>query len=139
MPRKFTLTDTVIEDICKAIGNGLTNKDACALCGIPEDTFYSWLRDAEKGTRNKDHLKQKIKLAQSVKKAESAFKAYHLKNIIKSSNDDWKASAWMLERKFPKEYAKVDRNAVVLSTDNGMLPQVLEVITKLNKEEEDGN
>lgn len=138
MPRKFTLTDEVIDNICKAIGNGLTNKDACALCGIPEDTFYSWLRDAEKGTRNKDHLKQKIKLAQSVKRAESTFKAFHLKNIIKSSNEDWKASAWMLERKFPKEYAKVDRNAVVLSTDNGMLPQVLEVLSNMNKENDNG-
>lgn len=137
MPRKLKLNDEVIKDLCNYISNGLTNKDACAICGIPEETFYSWLRDAENGTGNKSHLQIKIKLAQSLKKAEANFKAFHLTKIMKSSNEDWKASAWMLERKFPKEYAKVDRNAVVLSTDNGMLPQVLEVITKLNKEEDE--
>lgn len=137
MPRKFRLNEDLIKDLCKYISNGLTNKDACAVCGVPEETFYSWLRDAENGEGNKSHLALKIKLGQSLKKAESQFKAHHLGNINKCAEGDWKASAWMLERKFPKEYARVDRNAVVLSTDNGMLPQVLEVITKLNKEEDE--
>ena len=135
MPRKLTLTDELIDNLCKCISNGLNNKDACAMCGVTEDTFYKWLREAEDNNKvtNKGI---KVKLAESLKKAEAKFKAFHLGNITKSASSDWKASAWILERKFPKEFARIDRNAVVLSADDGMLPKVLEVIADMNKKEE---
>ena len=136
MPRKLTLNDELIENLCKCISNGLNNKDACAMCGVTEDTFYKWLREAEDTKSRVNHRELKIKLAESLKKAEAKFKAFHLGNITKSASGDWKASAWILERKFPKEFARIDRNAVVLSADDGMLPKVLEVISDMNKKEE---
>ena len=135
MARKLTLNDELIDNLCKCIGNGLSNKDACAMCGITEDTFYKWLREAENTKSKINHRDIKIKLAESLKKAESQFKAYHLDNITKSSKGDWKASAWILERKYPKEFARIDRNAVVLSADDGLLPKVLEVLSDINKED----
>lgn len=135
MPRKLTLNDELIENLCKCISNGLNNKDACAMCGVTEDTFYKWLREA-KDNNKVTNKGIKVKLAESLKKAEAKFKAFHLGNITKSASGDWKASAWILERKFPKEFARIDRNAVMLSADDGMLPKVLEVISDMNKKEE---
>ena len=139
MPRKTKLTDEFITEFCKYVSNGVSIKDACSVCGISEVTFYQWKKEAE--FKKSDPLYKsvvnrelKIKFSNEIKKAEVKFKSYHLSNITNASQSDWKASAWILERKYPKEYARVDRNAVVLSSDNGILPEVLDVLKAFNED-----
>lgn len=81
------------------------------------------------------------KLVESLKKAEAQFKAVHVNNIIQAGKEKrhWQASAWLLERKYPKEYGKIDRNAVMLTADDGELAEVAEMFQRLLKDEDDGD
>lgn len=142
MPRRPKLTKELIQEFCKYVNNGLSVKDCCDIVGIAQATFYRWQTEAETGFKEGKkelglaaNLKLKRELSEEIKKAETKFKAFHLNRITTASSEDWKASAWMLERKYPKEYARIDRNAVVLSADNGILPEVLKVLSGLEDEE----
>lgn len=48
-------------------------------------------------------------LERDIKKAYSKYKAVHIARINEASKNEWQASAWMLERKFPDEFAKPDK------------------------------
>ena len=95
------LTPELIKKICRYVENGNTYERSCALVGIHESTFYKW---KQRGLAEKEGLY--FELVESVKKADEKFIAYHVANITKHSDDDWKASAWMLERKKKKEFGR---------------------------------
>ncbi|MDD5109503.1 MAG: hypothetical protein PHC29_08430 [Candidatus Omnitrophica bacterium] len=122
----------VVDEICKYIGAGNTAKDACLMCDISEETFYNWQRPEVKDKKTGEMIKNPQfhpELSELLKKAEAKFKATHIsiinraasgtKGLIKTvkQNGDieekevwlekpnWFASAWVLERKFKKEYA----------------------------------
>lgn len=134
MPRKMSLTKEVIDSIAKAISNGLNNNDACSIAGVSRASFYSWLKDAEEALRNPEakkkikHVGLKLELLDAIKNAESKYKLFHLQNIMQASRSTWQASAWILERKYPEEFGKIDRAAILVNNgkDNGMLPELLE-------------
>jgi len=71
----------------------MTKKDAIALSGISEAAFYA-------------RQKEDVEFSELVKKAEISFKLRHLHNIEKHSQENWSASAWLLERKFKQEFGK---------------------------------
>lgn len=111
MKEKRKLTNELIGELHKLKSNGLSNKDACQRLMISEVIFYKWRNDA------KEHIEQgrntiEVKLFKSLKEAEAKFKAFHISNINNSCTTDWKASAWMLERKYPNEYARTERQQV---------------------------
>ncbi len=81
------------EAALQAISSGMTKKDAIALSGISEAAFYA-------------RQKEDVEFLELVKKAEISFKLRHLHNIEKHSQDNWSASAWLLERKFKQEFGK---------------------------------
>jgi hypothetical protein len=108
--RKPKLTVEMIDQICLYIENGNTNKDAVLLSGITEAAFYKWkeianrIKDAGRLDREANYLY--FYLLESIKKAESKFRAYHISNINAASKKEWTASAWMLERRYPNEFGK---------------------------------
>jgi hypothetical protein len=125
------LSEEMIAELCKWIGMGLSNLDACRLCNIHEATFYRWLKNGN-GARP---TRMERKLCESLKKAEAQFKATHVANILKHAKDGaWQASAWMLERKQPKEYAKIDRKESAKEDDTGMLGDILAMMQRHQKE-----
>jgi hypothetical protein len=65
-------------------------------------------------------------LAADLKKANSAFELRHVRNIQTMATDDWKASAWLLERKFPKRYSRrlVISEPPKATEDTGILVRV---------------
>ena len=78
---------------------GATNKDIAAALCIAESTFYEWLGNPK--TPNQSEL------LESLKKAEGEFKTSLVNNIIKAGKEkDWKAHAWLLERRYPDEYGR---------------------------------
>jgi transposase len=99
--RKPKLTPELIKEFCTCISNGLTNKDACMICDISEVTLYDWINKAENGGLYAE-------LTKSMKKAEAQFKAFHLQNVTKAGKTSWQASAWMLERKFKREFGRFE-------------------------------
>ena len=48
----------------------------------------------------------------AVKKALADGELYHVNNIRRHAQNNWQASAWMFERKFPKKYGRQDREMV---------------------------
>lgn len=110
------LTRELIDSICTYIENGMTNKDAADLSDVTEDTLYRWLREAdEKDDQGNPlpHRRLQFELKTAMNKARASFKAYHVQTIIRASRKQWTASAWLLERKFPEEYAAADRSFIM--------------------------
>ena len=110
------LNKALIDEYCTYIENGMTVVDSCNLCGISKESFYRWLREAEA----KDDFGRPIpkyalqrELKGAVEKAQASFKAFHVQSIIKASRRNWTASAWLLERKYPEEYAAIDRRTAI--------------------------
>ena len=82
----------IIEEICGYIEKGNFNKDAAMLAGIGESTFYEW--------------KDKPEFAEAIKKAESKCKNQCIQEIRRAGKEQWQATAWFLERKYPKEFGR---------------------------------
>lgn len=81
---------------------GANHKDIAAAIGVTESTFSRWINNPKSDLQRQ--------LAQELKKAEADYKNALLAVIAKASRErDWKAAAWLLERKYPAEYARQDR------------------------------
>ncbi len=102
--RNKKLNKELIEEICKYIGAGGTNKDACVMANISEAIFYKWLQIGQKDfEENKKTIY--VEFFESIKKAQIKFKLWHVQNISNAAKaGTWTASAWVLERKFYEEY-----------------------------------
>jgi len=81
---------------CEAIRKGCTYKAAASAVGVCEKTIYNWFRKGREATRKNDKHKQFL---QSVKKAEHERQQFLLERVINASEKDWKAAAWLLERR----------------------------------------
>lgn len=125
------LSDELIAELYKWISMGLTNVDACRLCNIHEATFYRWLKNGKSGRGSS----LERKLCEAMKKAEAEFKAIHVANIMsEAKKGTWQASAWLLERRQPKEYARIDRKDSQKEDDTGQLSEILEMMKRHAKE-----
>ena len=127
--RRSALTPASRKKIVEGIEYGMSNVDVCKLVGIHERTFYAWIEKGERDPKGKYY-----NFCKSVEKARVKFKEANLKTVVKAAWDkqivekhtykttpdgsrhteyvreekgpDWKASAWLLERHFPEEYAR---------------------------------
>lgn len=115
--------------VINLVRSGSSLKDACHQAGVGYSTFFRWK------AQNPD-------LSSRVKKAESDGKQWHIQNIRKHAEKDWKASAWFLERKFPREYGKrvINIEPKQSEASGGILVKVPEPrsIETRTKAEEDG-
>lgn len=99
------LTEELIEQMAALKGDGLSNKDICRAVGIHEATLYRWL--------SKPSGRLHRALGESLKKAETDYKRTLLTTIREAAtkrNGQWTAAAWLLERKYPDEYAQATRD-----------------------------
>jgi len=114
---KTKLTYELIETMVALKGDGLSNKDICDAVGIAEQTLYRWIGEPKN--------KLQRTLCEELKKAESAYKQTMLNTIRDAAlakNSFWTAAAWLLERKYPEEYAQ-NRKATDDETEN--VPQII--------------
>ncbi len=97
---KTKINRDLISKMCEHIEDGDTKTRACIVCGISQDTLYSWLKKADK---EKGLFKE---LKEGIAKAEASFIQKHIKIVSDAGKSDWKASAWLLERKVKDEFGK---------------------------------
>ena len=137
MARSPKISKDLVDEILTYKENGLSDKDICDMVGIAQQTLYRWLKDAETGVdtdnpaRPASDLELKRELSDGLKRAQTAFKAYHIQQITKASRKNWQASAWILERMFPKEFSRIDRQIALMADtkrDNGMLEEILDYL-----------
>lgn len=143
MPAKPKLTKELIDEFLTYKENGLSDADCCDMVGISQQSFYRWLKEAETGIDG-DHpekpasnLELKRELSEGLKKARAAFKAYHVQTITKAAKRSWQASAWLLERMYPKEFGRIDRQVALVGDapkENGMLDEILEYMRMTNND-----
>lgn len=94
-------------EICKHIASGLNYKDAAYLAGIVESTLYRWLDPEDK--TNPLTPEECREFSEAIKKAGIKDKQRRLKRITKHAKTYWQADAWMLECKYPDEFAKKEQ------------------------------
>ena len=115
MARPTKLTPEVEERLVRAISVGATYKDACACAGISFQTFLNWKKRAQRaveqvGERDGEPEETDhpfVEFFDRIKRAQGEAAVGLLAMIGKAANRDWKAAAWMLERRYPESY---DRN-----------------------------
>ncbi|MBQ9001002.1 MAG: hypothetical protein IJ087_04030 [Eggerthellaceae bacterium] len=109
MPAKLKLTYALVDEIVELKRDGLCDADVIAAIGVHPSTFYRWLKEGEEA---KSGVKRA--LYDDLKKAESQYKRGLLttiKGAAESRAQYWTAAAWLLERKYPMEYGKMERKA----------------------------
>jgi transposase len=101
----------LITDIIKYIESGASNKDAAALSGVSEETFYNWLRPTikkdDKEIPNPDYHPE---FSESLKKAKTKRKVAMVNRILSAAKGSWQAAAWYLERQYNEEFGRRDKH-----------------------------
>lgn len=92
-------TAELVRKAVKLKKGGAPNKSIAMALGIHEATFYRWV-----GYPKTDNQRE---LSEQLKKAEADYDNALLGIIAKAAQErDWKAAAWLLERKHPEQYAR---------------------------------
>lgn len=139
------LTHQKLKRFKELLEKGLSNRNACKLCGINEGTFYNWIKDGEliasyveKGNilpKEKEgdtieinvsgtaviiqYCNIKFKFFKTVREAEATC-IEKLNNIVYDSavdQKDVKSAMWLLERKDKKEYST--NSTVSIANEDG--------------------
>ena len=108
--------------ILESLSQGHTNLAAIQHGLISESTFYRWKRDDPEFN---DQVEQATRLGEA-----------KLLEELKASADeksDWRAYAWLLERKFPNEYGNRQRIEVGPPQEPSIDPRIQAEIEKLQK------
>ena len=84
---------SVLTTITSAVASGLPLKDAARLAGIDVATLRRWRHDDPD-------------VDQAVKTAKAVMVARNIERIQQAAGTDWKASAWLLERRAPEQFGK---------------------------------
>ena len=101
MARPTKLTPEVHEAIVDGINAGLTFRLTCARVGVNPSTFYRWL---DTGETAKTGRYREFYEAVERAKADSALRL--VSQITLQAPADWRAAAFILERRFPDDYGR---------------------------------
>lgn len=96
MARPSKMTPPVVETICDGIRKGLSYKLAAQRAGVGFDAFNRW-RKSNRAFRDQ------VEVAE----AEGAYA--NIERIDTAAQGDWKAAAWLLERRHPEAYSRKER------------------------------
>lgn len=112
------LTPELIRKISDIVRDGSTAAVACACCGVPESTRQKWFRAGEGMVRQSRHGRHR-ELVEAVLRAEAEATANILRGIVAAAAKSWQAAAWLLERRFPAEFGRGDRQRLELTGGDG--------------------
>lgn len=100
----------IIKDFCDAFEKCLPNTTACELAGVSEPTYYAWMSAGEEGVEPYAEFYRAVTRARA-RGEECMVDVVHLATLEKRDAEgnptgmvDWKAAAWLLERRFPDRY-----------------------------------
>jgi hypothetical protein len=109
--RPSKLTPEVRDRICQLLKAGNTFRTACEVAGIAASTGREWRARGEDRHSAREGDEDFALFAAAVQKAEEEAAARNVALIQKAAAEGtWQAAAWWLERKFPAEWARIDRH-----------------------------
>ena len=106
MARPSKLSPAILEKVCEGVRLGMSYERASVRVGITATALREWMRKDEAGNP------RYAGVVAAVQKARADGETRLLARIHKASEDDWKAAAWILERRHPESYAKMERREV---------------------------
>lgn len=104
--RPTSLTPERLQLLVEALETGCPRKQAAILAGVTDTTFYSWMKWGEQGKQPYADCLAKVR------EAEARGMARNLALIQDAAPRDWKAAAWILERRHPADFARHDHHEV---------------------------
>lgn len=133
-----------------AIKEGLPHKVACQLAGVSVKTLYEILRRG----RGRDRRKCTAEIKEFTQQFEQLTAISHrvlYNRISEASTEDWRAGAWILERRFPEHWGTTRKIEVQVAKElekslerlERKLPpdvfdMVLEALTEDDDDDEEG-
>lgn len=126
------LTRKAIADLVTVLEKGAYIETAAAFTGVHKDTFYEWMK---RGRRDIADGKRSLyrELVDAVEKAHADFEVAALTRL--GGEDQWQATAWRLERRFPERYGR--RSRVDYGNAEGKPFEMKIDLEKLSGEERD--
>jgi hypothetical protein len=117
--RPIKINAALTKRVCAFLAQGVDQKTACNLAGIPYSTYNEWKTKGEAGqepyalffsviSRARD--KHELRLLKIINAAAEGTLPRHA---------DWKAASWQLERGWPKKYAPYDRRPIPVEAVDG--------------------
>lgn len=101
--------DNIANEIYALIRSGATDKDCIEIMAISQETFYRWIRENDEFREN-------------ITRARTESKVARLEAIRRQGEEDWRAHAWYLERRYPAEFSQ---KYMILVT-----PEQMEILKK---------
>jgi hypothetical protein len=97
------LKPEVERHLLAAIRAGVPIRHATAAVGISHQSYYAWCRQ---GRTDRDAGRRTAcrRLVDRIEKAEAEMVTLRMARITKAGKDDWRADAWVLERRLPAEF-----------------------------------
>jgi hypothetical protein len=118
--RMVGLTPRIQEIICEVIAAGNYQKVAAQAAGISEETVIKWRAKGRRGIEPYASLERAIE--QADRNCETALVA----KVMAATNDDWRAAAMMLERKYPERWSRY-RERSAFEAGNLSLAQAFQI------------
>jgi hypothetical protein len=107
------LTPAVQERVCQALRAGAHMEQAATFAGVHRATVHRWLARGES-----DDAPERFRdFAAAVREAEAGFEIASLALIARAGDEDWRARAWLVERRHPRRWGR--RKALELSGPDG--------------------
>lgn len=134
-----------ISTVLKCISLGMTRDKAAAYAGIHKDTFYAYqekfsefsdqVQQAEakcqarhlavihRASMPKFHDRTRLKYGPADPKTGKREILERVTEHVEKKEANWMASAWILERRWPEEYGRVDRHLIHGKIEGAPLPE----------------
>ncbi|HEX9630550.1 MAG TPA: hypothetical protein VF961_11075, partial [Pyrinomonadaceae bacterium] len=112
--RRTLCTSDLQKLFCEALTKYHTIKDACAATGIGESTFFLWLAKGMIGEEPYVEFLELVQLARARVRVSLADEI--------STDRDWRAKAWYLERTWPQAFGPVAHRVLIREVPEQPIP-----------------
>lgn len=125
--RPTLLNPTRQAALLNAIEQGMPLKQAAAVAGMSYDTLNYWQNRGE----NESAPEQYRQFCQLLRRSQAVAMQVHVSSICDAAKRDWRAAAWMLERRYPEDFARPQQfehsgpGGKPLNPENEVTPEVL--------------
>ncbi|MFT3927450.1 MAG: hypothetical protein QM778_33260 [Myxococcales bacterium] len=95
------------------VAAGSTVPVAAAAAGIPKKTIEAWMHKGREG------LDPYSELVEGIREAKAVHEASLLQRLNKAGAKDWRADAWMLERRYGKRWRPPSQRQELTGANGG--------------------
>lgn len=134
MGRPSKLTPEMTKKIVAKMRDGLAGEVAAQAHGVGKSTFWQWLRFGRRGDA------AYVEFAKAITRARAAGEYKLVQAIVAGAAEDWRAAAFILERRYPKRWNKPKEAPVSIvvpeakKPDETLLSEAVDLFKKLPPE-----